>query len=55
MGTQWRVGGAGAVGLDYNALPFALRMYGAGRSDWPEIFQCIRIMESEALQAMRED
>ena len=55
LGTQWRVGNSGAVGIDYNVLPFTFKMYEIPRIQWPDIFQCVRIMESEALRAMRED
>lgn len=54
MSTQWRVGMAGATGLDYGALPEVLRMSGVPRSKWPEIFESIRVMEDAALEAMRK-
>lgn len=54
MSTQWRVGMAGATGLDYNALPAVLRMTQIPRSDWPEIFQSIRILEDAAMETMRK-
>ena len=53
MDTQWRIGMAGPTGLDYAALPMALRMIGAARADWPQLMADIRVMESAALQAMR--
>nr|WP_308633623.1 DUF1799 domain-containing protein [Massilia sp. YIM B02443] len=53
MDTQWRIGMAGPTGLDYAALPMALRMIGAARSDWQQLMADIRVMESAALQAMR--
>jgi len=44
---------AGPTGLDYAALPMALRMIGAARADWQQLMADIRVMESAALQAMR--
>lgn len=55
MQTQWRVGPAGPYGLDYGCLPDVLRLCGVPRSDWPEVFDCIRVMEPEALRCMRKD
>lgn len=54
MGTQWRVGNAGPIGLDYNALTSVLRLLRTPRSEWQDIFWCVRILEDEALTAMRE-
>jgi Phage related hypothetical protein (DUF1799). len=54
MSTQWRVGLAGATGLDYGALPAVLRMNGTPRSEWSEIFDSIRVLEETALQTMRK-
>lgn len=53
--TQWRVGMAGATGLDYNAVPTVLRLQGVPRADWPQLFEDLRVMESAALQAMRQE
>lgn len=52
--TQWRIGMAGATGLDYSAIPFVLEMGGVARIDWPQVFDDIRVMEVEALNCMRE-
>lgn len=49
MGTQWRVGPAGPVGLDYNVLPFVLRQCGVPRRQWPRLFEDLRVMEGAAL------
>jgi hypothetical protein len=54
MGTQWRVGFAGPVGLDYAAIPFVLRMQSVPRADWPAVFADLGVMESEALKLMGE-
>lgn len=53
MDTQWRIGMAGPTGLDYAALPMALRMIGAARADWQQLMADVRVMESAALQTMR--
>jgi len=42
----------GPIGLDYNALPVVFRMNGVARNDQPELFECLRVMESEALSLM---
>ncbi|WP_416046676.1 DUF1799 domain-containing protein [Cupriavidus basilensis] len=54
MGTQWRVGMGGAIGLDYGALPFVLRMSRVPRDQWAPVFEGIRVMENAALSAMSE-
>lgn len=55
MSTQWRTGMNGATGLDYNALPFVMRMVGVEASDRAGVFDDIRTMEQAALCAMHED
>jgi hypothetical protein len=54
MSTQWRVGMSGPTGLDYNALPTVLRLTGAARGDWADLFEAVRVMEDAALEKMRE-
>jgi len=54
MGTQWRVGMAGATGLDYSALPAVMRLVGVPTTDRGEVFDAIRTMEDAALQTMRK-
>ncbi|MDN8617875.1 DUF1799 domain-containing protein [Variovorax ginsengisoli] len=53
--TQWRyVGMAGVpVGLIYSELPFVLEMEGIDRSEWPQLFAELRVMERSALDFMR--
>lgn len=53
--TQWRVGSAGAYGLDYGVLPDVMRMLGMPRSAWPQTFDDIRLMEDAALAEMRKE
>lgn len=54
MLTQWRVGMNGATGLDYNALPVVMRFRGVKMADREDVFECVKIMESAALKAMRD-
>ena len=55
MATQWRVGMAGATGLDYAAMPVVMDMVGVERKRRPEVFSSVRIMETEALATMAEN
>lgn len=52
MSTQWRSGFGGPTGLDYGALPSVLRLQGVPRADWSDTFECIRVLEAEALRVM---
>jgi hypothetical protein len=54
MGTQWRVGMAGATGLDYSALPAVMCLVGVPASERGDVFEAIRTMEDAALQTMRK-
>lgn len=55
MGTQWRVGPGGAIGLDYQTLPFVLRMEGVPRAHHRTVFSDLREMEAQALLALHAD
>ncbi|WP_294615407.1 DUF1799 domain-containing protein [uncultured Gilliamella sp.] len=48
MSTQWRATVGGITGLDYNCLPWVMKMQHIKESD--NIFNDIQIMESEALR-----
>jgi hypothetical protein len=52
--TQWRVSHAGPYGLDYGCVPDVLRLMGFARSQWPALFDDLRVMEDAALAKMRE-
>lgn len=54
MSTQWRTGAMGVTGLDYNVLPSVMRLVGIPRGDWPDTFECVRVMEAEALAVISE-
>ena len=54
MRNQWRVGVNGATGLDFGALqavPIVRRI--KDDDEYDDIFECLRIMESAALEEMR--
>jgi hypothetical protein len=54
MGTQWNVGMAGPIGLRYEALPLVMKMRRVPREDRPQVFDCLRVMEGEALRVFAE-
>jgi hypothetical protein len=54
-GTQWRIGPAGASGLDYAALPFVMRACGIPRSEWSDVFEDLRVLEVAALNQLAAD
>lgn len=51
--TQWRVGFAGPVGLDYTAIEPVLRLMVIPKSQRSALFEDLQIMELEALDQMR--
>jgi hypothetical protein len=54
MGTQWNITAAGApLGLRYEAMPFVLRMLGIPRARQSEVFEDVRVLESEMARLMR--
>lgn len=55
MSTQWRVGGMGATGLDYNVIPLVAKSVGIKKKELHETLPYLRIMEAEALKSMIED
>lgn len=54
MATQWRIGMSGPTGLDYTALAHVMRLLGVQQKERADVFECVRIMEDEALAKMRE-
>lgn len=54
MSTQWRVGLNGAVGLDYNVLPFLFRLMRIPRENQLDVLDDIRVMESTVLKLFAE-
>jgi hypothetical protein len=53
LGTQWRVGAAGATGLDYGVVRETARLAGLGKVT-PERFQGLQACEGEALSVWAE-
>lgn len=54
MTTQWNQGFGGPAGLKYESLPIVFRMTGVPRAEWPDTFECVRVMEAEAMRVMAE-
>ncbi len=54
VATQWRIGMGGPTGLDYNVLFRILDNMGCSRDEWDQLFDDIRVMESAALESMRQ-
>ena len=52
LGTQWRMGAAGPIGLDLNILPWLLTLEPA--DDPMALLDDLQTMERAALQAMNE-
>jgi hypothetical protein len=53
IGTQWRTSFGGLVGLDYTVLFNLFDLYGI--KDRREMFEGIQVMESAALEAVKEE
>jgi len=54
LGTQWRVGMAGATGLDYTAILAVMDLQHTAPEDRRGLFDDVRVMERAALQTMAE-
>lgn len=55
MGTQWNVGPVGVIGLRYESLPVVMRLRGVEPARRRGVFDDLRVMESEALKALRKE
>jgi hypothetical protein len=44
----------GVTGLDYNVLPAVFQMMQIPPDDWPDTFECLRILESEAMKVLNK-
>lgn len=53
VSSQWRVGAAGVVGLDYNVLFHEMDRMDLGREEYDRLLEDIRTMEGAALEEMR--
>jgi len=54
MSTQWRMGPVGPIGLDYSALPAVMRLCSVPAAERTDTFECVRILEDEAMKVLRE-
>lgn len=54
MLTQWRNSGFGATGLDYNVLPFVMKLHQIPEPEWRSVFEDIRVLEDAALETMKK-
>ncbi|GGE68347.1 hypothetical protein GGR41_000569 [Paenalcaligenes hominis] len=54
MGTQWRMGFNGPVGLDYNVLPMMIKQLGVPKKERKRVLGDVMVMERAALRAMKE-
>ena len=54
MGTQWRVGFGGAIGLDYGVLFQLMDVYPIAQAQRQTILEQIQVMEQAALAVMYE-
>lgn len=52
--TQWRIGMAGPVGMDYACLPAVMDLVGIPIERRREVFAQMREVEAEALRVMRD-
>lgn len=52
MDTQWR---PHRTGLDYAALPAVLDVQDVPKAERGDVFECLRVMESEALRLFSKD
>lgn len=53
LSTQWRVGAAGAVGLDYNVVFHQIDRMKLSDDDYDDLLGSIRVIEGAALKIMR--
>lgn len=54
LSTQWRVGAAGAIGLDYKILFHELDRMNLSPKQHENLFEDVRVMEFEALKIFQE-
>lgn len=53
LATQWSAGMHGPTGLRYETFGEARRRFKVADDDWPDVCDCIQILEDEALRVMR--
>ncbi|MBS1188908.1 MAG: hypothetical protein H6R10_700 [Rhodocyclaceae bacterium] len=48
--SQWRIGPFGhRLGLDYAAIPAALKLMAVKKKDWPALFADLQVLEAETI------
>ena len=52
ISTQWRAGPGGPIGLDYGVMFYRMDRMGLTAGEHEQLFQDMRIVESEALSEM---
>jgi Phage related hypothetical protein (DUF1799) len=52
VGTQWRTGFTGPIGLDYNVVFRLMDDEGMDRREWEDTLESIQCLEAQALQTM---
>lgn len=52
LATQWAVGVNGATGLRYEAFGEARRRFAVDDDAWPDLCDCLQVLEHEALRVM---
>lgn len=55
VGNQWRMGMGGAFALDYNVLFSCMERLCLAQEDYDDLFEDIRIIESEVLEVWAEE
>lgn len=54
MGTQWNMTPNGRViGFRYEALPVVMQLLEVPRKDRPQVFETLRVLESEMVEFLR--
>ena len=55
LATQWRLGIKGPSGIDYSVLPVVMDLHNINQQDRAQLFADLQVMESAALEQMREN
>lgn len=55
MGTQWRTGPGGVIGLDYNVVPLVMESLDIERKEIKVILPDLQVMERVAMKVMSDE
>jgi hypothetical protein len=55
LATQWRIAASGPSGIDYSVLPVVMDLHNIHQQDRTQLFADLQVMESAALEQMREN